>query len=175
MYKHQWVVVRAIAALRKRGYDIMLTLVGGGTGRAQNLLQNEITNLDPDGIFVRQLDFLPQTTLPTHLANADLFIFASSCENMPVTLLEAMAVGLPIASSNRGPMPEVLADGGVYFDPEDAESIVGAVEQIVTDEALRTRIAARAKALSSQYSWQRCSDETFAFVVKSALNAKAIS
>ena len=173
MYKHQWVVVRAIAALRKRGYDLMLTLVGGGKGRAQNLLQEEIAALDPDGMFVEQLDFLPQTALPVHLANANLFIFASSCENMPVTLLEAMAVGLPIASSNRGPMPEVLADGGVYFDPEDAESIAGAVEQIVTDEALRTRIAKRAKELSAQYSWQRCSDETFAFVADSALRVKA--
>jgi len=175
MYKHQWVVVRAIAALRKRDYNLLLTLVGGGTRRAQNLLQDEIATLDPMGMFVEQRDFLPHAELPMHLANADLFIFASSCENMPVTLLEAMAVGLPVASSNRGPMPEVLADGGVYFDPEDAESIAGAVEQIVTDEALRTRIAKRAKELSAQYSWQRCSDETFAFVAESALKVEAAS
>lgn len=173
MYKHQWEVVRAIAALRKRGHKLKISLVGGGSGRAHDLLQREIAASDPEGVFVEQLDFLPQAALPMHLANSDLFVFASSCENLPVTLLEAMAVGLPIASSSRGPMLEILADGGVYFDPEDAESIAYAVEQIVTDEALRTRIAKRAKKLSAQYSWQRCSDETFAFINATALNAKA--
>lgn len=173
MYKHQWVVIQAIAALRKRGYDLSLMLVGGGKGSAQRLLQNQIAVSDPDGAFVKQLDFVPQKELPTHLANADLFVFASSCENMPNTLIEAMAVGLPIACSNRGPMPEVLADGGVYFDPEDAESIADAIKQIVTDSALRARIATRAKTLSAQYSWKRCSDETFAFMAKTALETKA--
>ena len=45
-------------------------------------------------------------------------IFASSCESSSCVLIENMASGLPIACSNRGPMPEVLKDGGVYFDPE---------------------------------------------------------
>ena len=60
------------------------------------------------------------------LADANLFVFASSCENMPNTLVEAMAIGLPIACSDRGPMPEVLRDGGVYFDPEDCDVDRGA-------------------------------------------------
>ena len=166
MYKHQWVVVQAIAALRKRGYKLKISLVGGGSGQAHALLQREIDASDPESVFVEQLDFLPQAALPSHLANSDLFVFASSCENLPVTLLEAMAVGLPIACSNRGPMPEVLVDGGVYFDPEKVESIANAIEQIISDSVLRTRIALRAKALSAQYSWARCSDETFAFVTE---------
>ena len=83
---------------------------------------------------------------------------------MPNTLLEAMAVGLPIACSTRGPMPEVLEDGGVYFDPEDADSIAAAVEKIITDEKLRLSIAKRAKTLSEKYSWARCASETWDFV-----------
>lgn len=98
------------------------------------------------------------------LAEADLFIFASSCENMPNTLLEAMAVGLPIACSNRGPMPEVLDDGGVYFDPEDAVSIANSVEQLIKDPDLRAKIARRASQLSEQYSWSRCAEETWKFI-----------
>ena len=114
----------------------------------------------------------PQQELPNHLAQADLFIFASGCENMPNTLVEAMAVGLPIACSNRGPMPEVLADGGVYFDPEDADSIAEAIEQIVQSPALRLAIAQRAKVLSQQYNWKRCADETWAFVAETYLRTK---
>jgi glycosyltransferase involved in cell wall biosynthesis len=164
MYKHQWVVVRAVETLRKSGYDVRLTLIGGGSGRAQALLEEQIAVSDPERAFVRQLDFLPHRELPSHLAQADVFVFASSCENMPVTLIEAMAVGLPIASSNRGPMPEVLADGGVYFDPEDAVSIAGAIEKIISDPVLRGAISKRAKELSTQYSWSRCANETFEFI-----------
>jgi glycosyltransferase involved in cell wall biosynthesis len=172
MYKHQWVVTRAIAALRKRGYDLSLKLVGGGKGRAQRILQAEIAVSDPDRLFVQQLDFVPQKELPALLENADLFVFASSCENMPNTLLESMAVGLPIACSNRGPMPEVLADGGVYFDPEDADSIADAIEKIIQSPTLRSTISQRAKTLSTQYSWKRCADETWAFVVETHMRTK---
>lgn len=172
MYKHQWVVVKAISLLRKRGNNLTLSLVGGGKGPAQQLLQDAIAASDPCGVFVEQLAFLPQQELPNHLAQADLFVFASSCENMPNTLVEAMAVGLPIACSNRGPMPEVLADGGVYFDPEDADSIAEAIEQIVQSPALRLAIAQRAKVLSQQYNWKRCADETWAFVAETYLRTK---
>lgn len=164
LYKHQWMVVRAIAALRKHGHNLRLTLAGGGAGRAQRLLDDEIAVSDPGKSFVELIGFVPPKELPQLLASADLFVFASSCENMPNTLLEAMAVGLPIACSNRGPMPEVLADGGVYFDPEDADSIAVAVEKIINNDQLRVSIASRAKMLSERYSWARCAVETWEFV-----------
>ncbi len=172
MYKHQWVVVEAISLLRKRGYNLTLSLIGGGKGPAQQLLQNMITVVDPKSIFVKQFDFLPHAELPALLAQADLFVFASSCENMPVTLVEAMAIGLPIACSNRGPMPEVLADGGVYFNPEDSESIALAIEKIIQSPALRLTITKRAKILSQQYSWKCCADKTFSFIEETYLRTK---
>jgi glycosyltransferase involved in cell wall biosynthesis len=172
MYKHQWVAVRAIAALRKRGHNITLTLVGGGIGKPQRLLEKQLAISDHEGAFVQQLDFLPQKDLPAHLSNSDLFVFASSCETFGITLLEAMSVGLPIASSNRSSLPETLQDGGVYFDPEDDESIANAVEQLIKDPVLRDTIAWRAKEIAGQYSWKRCSDETFAFLVETINHIK---
>jgi glycosyltransferase involved in cell wall biosynthesis len=164
MYKHQWVVLRAIAELRKRGYKIRLILAGVGSGRAQQLLDDEIAASDPQRLFVETIGFVHHDNLPSLLANSDLFVFASSCENLPVTLLEAMATGLPIACSNRGPMPEVLRDGGVYFDPEGSESIAAAIEKIIINADLRISIAKRAKELSEQYSWARCAAETWHFL-----------
>lgn len=164
MYKHQWNVVRAIGMLRNADHLISLELVGGGRGRAQQKLEAELNRTDPTRAFIEVVGSVPQTELPSYLARAHLFVFASSCENMPNTLIEAMASGLPIACSDRGPMPEVLQDGGVYFDPEDPDSIAGAIERIILDHRLRRRIACRARELASQYSWRRCADETWAFV-----------
>jgi glycosyltransferase involved in cell wall biosynthesis len=110
-------------------------------------------------------DFVPHGDLPNYLAQADIFVFASSCENMPNTLIEAMAFGLPIACSNRGPMPEVLQDGGEYFDPESSESILNAVLRIMLDPELRDFRESRARELASRYSWSRCASETYSFIV----------
>ena len=164
LFKHQWVVVRAIAALREKGHNLSLTLVGGGDGTAQRLLDKQVAISDPDREFIQLINFVPQRELPSLLADCNIFIFASSCENMPNTLLEAMATGLPIACSNRGPMPEVLSDGGVYFDPENADSIAAAVEKIIEDPNARLKAARRAKRLSEGYSWSRCADETWDFM-----------
>ena len=88
---------------------------------------------------------------------------------MPNTLLEAMSIGLPIVSSNRGPMPEVLEDGGLYFDPEDIYSISDSIEKVILSNDLRLKISNRAKKLSMKYSWNRCAEKTFEFLTKIVL------
>lgn len=169
-YKHQWTVVQAVEQLRQHGIDVSLTLVGGG-GPAQERLRAQMAQSDPRGEFVTQVAFVPQSYLPRYLVEADIFVFASSCENMPNTLVEAMATGLPIACSRRGPMPEILEDGGEYFDPEVSESIAAALRKLIDDAVLRQRIAARAKTLSANYSWERCARETWSFLVETYQNA----
>ncbi|ABQ25884.1 glycosyltransferase family 4 protein [Geotalea uraniireducens] len=170
MYKNQWVVVRAVKKLRDRGFNIELLLVGGGAGPAQRLLDDEITFSDPGGSFVKSVGFVRHEELPYLIASSNVFIFASSCETISITLMEGMSVGLPIACSDKGPMPEVLGDGGVYFDPKDADSIAAALEDIIVNPDLRVSIAKRAKELSKQYTWERCSAETWRFLSDCAVN-----
>jgi len=173
MYKHQWTVVQAISILRTRGYNITLKLIGGGEGKAQKLLDESIKKYDPNSLFVQVLDFIPHHKIPEYLSKSDIFIFASSCENMPITLIEGMSSGLPIACSDRGPMPEVLQDGGIYFNPDDCNSIVIAVEKIINSQSLREYISKRAKKLSNKYSWQRCADQTWTFIVDTYKGVKS--
>ena len=73
MYKHQWNVVRAIAVLRQNEMPIKLTLIGGGTGKSQELIQKAIEKSDPNHEYVRQLPFVPQQELPIYLAKSDIF------------------------------------------------------------------------------------------------------
>jgi len=164
VYKHQWMVVRAVGQLRRNGYKVSLLLVGGGAGCPQKLLDEEIARIDPQRKFIETRGFVRHDEIPYLLTQADLFIFASSCENMPNTLVEAMSSGLPIACSDRGPMPEILGDGGVYFDPENPDSIAAAIESIILKQDMRIFIASRAEELSKQYSWARCKSETFGFL-----------
>jgi glycosyltransferase involved in cell wall biosynthesis len=175
MYKHQWNVVKAVNQVRKSGFNLTLLLLGGGKGRAQKRLDQEIVNSDPFGEFVKQENYVDHEKIPSYLSKANIFVFASSCENMPNTLLEAMASGLPIACSDRGPMPEILKDGGVYFDPEKYISIASAIEKIIVNPKLREKISVRAREISAKYSWGKCADETWKFVSKCVLDVRSMS
>lgn len=174
-YKHQWVVIHAIAFLRKRGYRVSLTLAGGGGGRGRKRTGAAIERHDAQHAFVFDLGAQRHEDLPRIIGQAHIFIFASSCENMPNTLLEGMAAGIPIACSDRGPMPEVLQDGGVYFDPEDYRSIAAAVERLILDADLRTRVSCCARTRAGNYTWEECARKTWQFVVEKATERKTPS
>jgi glycosyltransferase involved in cell wall biosynthesis len=164
LYKNQWIVVRAIYELRKKGYNVNLTLIGGGSGKAKKIIDSEINIMDPNKLFVSQMDFVSQKEIINQLKSSHIFLFASSCENMPITLLEAMAVGIPIACSSKGPMPEILENGGVYFDPKKHDSISEAVEKIIINNLLRYKNKLNAKQVSDKYSWERCAHETWNYI-----------
>ena len=178
-YKHQWHVIHAISILRRQGINVKLTLTGGGNAGSSSVanykLGKALKDFDPDGQFVSVLGYIDHSTLPSLLSKSDIFIFASSCENMPNTLLEAMAVGLPIACSNRGPMPEILESAGVYFNPEDSISIFNAVKYLVRNPIERDNFALKAKSISTHYSWKRCSAETFSFLMDTFTNYKIMT
>ena len=130
-----------------------------------NKLEKALEKFDPKSLFVTQLPFVAHSEIPNLLSQCDIFVFASSCENMPNTLVEAMCAQLPIACSGKGPMPEVLDDGGVYFDPEDVESVTKALLALLNSKSLRQDLAVKAKELSTAYSWKRCGLETLGYLV----------
>jgi len=163
-YKHQWQVVDAVAALRKQGLHIVLDLVGPAYQPALKRLQKAIVRADAERHWVYYHGAIPFNELHLRYAEADLGLFASSCENMPNILLETMAAGLPIACSNRGPMPEVLGNAGVYFDPESPEQIADALTMLLKDHSLRARFSQKSYDCAREYSWERCAEETFAFL-----------
>jgi glycosyltransferase involved in cell wall biosynthesis len=166
LYKHQWHVVEAIGMLNKAGFNVRLDLVGAGSGSGPALrrLHEAIDRIDAERLFVNLLPAQKHEEIPQYLFNSHLFILASSCENMPNTLIEAMAAGLPIACSDRGPMPEVLHKGGVYFNPEDPVSIFDAVKAIIDSKSLREKISGIAIERSRLFSWRRCGDETWHYL-----------
>jgi glycosyltransferase involved in cell wall biosynthesis len=171
LYKHQAVVVEAVARLRAIGLAVTLDLVGGAYPPAARQLGRTLRRVDPEGAFVRRRGALPHETLHEAYAAADGFIFASSCENMPNILLEAMAAGLPIASSNRGPMPEILGDAGIFFDPEEPIGLARGLETLVRDSEGRARWARKAHERARAFSWERCAKETLDFTADAARRA----
>ncbi len=165
-YKHQWNVVEAVHNLRNKGHNVSLRLVGGGKGKPYKILKEKIKLFDPKDEFIFDEGFVKHSNLSHFFAKANLFLFASSCENMPNTLIEAMSSGIPIVCSDRGPMPEVLKDGGLYFDPENIDSIANSIKIIIENKRIRNKTAKIAKNLSKNYSWEKCAKETWEFLLE---------
>lgn len=163
-YKHQWHVAEAVSALRAEGLPVAIDFVGPDYPPALRRLRATIARLDPRGEFLRHSGPVSHRELPGVLREAELFVFASSCENMPNALVEAMAAGLPVACADRGPMPEVLDGAGELFDPEDPVSIAAALRRLAVDVDQRTRCARAAHERAGHYSWARCARETLDFL-----------
>lgn len=165
VHKHQSKVAKAILNLHKKKYPVHITFIGPIDSESEYLLFKKVIASDTKSN--EAISYLGNTDykyLPELYKKADLFVFASSCENMPNIMLEAMASGLPLACSSFGPMPHVLKDGGVYFNPESETEIEKAIEKLLLSKELREDISSRAYKISQAYSWKRCSKETFQFI-----------
>ena len=109
---------------------------------------------------------LPHQELIQHYHSSDAFVFGSSCENMPIILIEAMSAGLPIISSNSGPMKEVLEDSGLYFNPRNVSEIKNAIVELFENHQLRTNLARQSYQKTLHYSWGNCANATYEYLVK---------
>ena len=164
-YKHQLQVIEAVSRLRIKGYPIIINLVGGvGQKNTGRLLQKKINLLDNGNDFIFWYQNVDLNEVVKYYHSCNSFIFASSCENMPNILIEAMASGLPIACSRNSPMPEFLENAGVYFNPENIDEIEHVLEKLLKNEDQRTEISIRAFINAKKYNWRSCADETFNFL-----------
>lgn len=171
VYKHQWNVIHATKMLRDSGYSVSLELVGPSRPAAFRKMRRYVRDFSLDGDFWHYSGPCAHEKLPLKYEMADICVFASSCENMPNILMEGMASGLAIACSERGPMPEILGDAGVYFDPIEVESIYTSLKSLLDCEKTRNAMAHKAYERAKQYSWSRCSDETFEYLSQVAKSA----
>jgi glycosyltransferase involved in cell wall biosynthesis len=128
-----------------------LRLVFGGEGDAEAL-----------GRRAAQLGIADRIELPgwigpherdAQLARASVFCLPSHAEGLPMAMLEAMAAGRAVVASSVGGIPETIVDGdnGLLVPPRDEEALARALAQLLGDEALRTRLAERARATIAQH------------------------
>lgn len=170
-YKHHLNVIEVINKLRKKGYPIIIELVGNiGQKDVGDQLRKKILMLDPENEYIFWHKNVGLENVLKFYHTSDAFIFASSCENMPNILIEAMASGLPILCSSNNPMPEFLEDSGLYFDPENQNELENSLKKMIEEYNLRTKLSAKTFTLSKKYNWTICSDKTFNLLSNLATN-----
>jgi glycosyltransferase involved in cell wall biosynthesis len=164
-YKHHINLLKAIKLLIKENVNITIDLIGP-KGKCHSIVSKIADEINSERKIVNLIGPISYNEIQSFYKNADIGIFASSCENLPNILIELMAAGLPIACSNYGPMPEILKECGVYFDPMNVIQIKDSILQLYESQDLRSKNAECSFNLAKKYSWKVCADKTFNYLAK---------
>ncbi len=161
VYKHHRQVIDGFdrVPLEVRG-DLRLLLAGETNYPEAKRMKAHVRalGLEDQVIF---LGGVPYDQLPPLYRNARAILFASSCENCPNILLEAMGAGRPLLSSNVMPMPEFGGPDIAYFDPSDSDDLAAALTAVLTDDDHAKRIGRAAALRSELYQWKTTGSRTW--------------
>jgi sugar transferase (PEP-CTERM/EpsH1 system associated) len=148
--KDQASLLAAFALVRAEAGDTPCRLIIAGEGGQRTALQQQIDRLDLQQN-VRLLG--DRDDVAALLAECDVFVLSSIAEGMPVTLMEAMAAGLPVVATDVGGVASVVDDGvtGTLTPPSDPRALANALKSYVTDEILRRRHGAAGRARASAH------------------------
>ncbi len=141
-------LLRAAALLARRDVPVRIVAVGQGP------LEAETRRLHASlGLGDRVLLLGHREDAVRVLGACDLFTLASDNEGLPVALMEALALGLPVAMTAVGGVPEAITDGveGRLVPPSNPDALAGAIEELVCDPVLRARMAAAARIRGQRF------------------------
>ena len=154
--KNMPILVEAFGLLASERDEILLVLAGAD-GDDRPAINSAIDRLDPAAakrvVMTGRVDESARSWL---LRNAIVLAYPSLDEGFGFPLLDAMQVGVPIAASDRGSIPEVCGSAGLLCDPDDVIALAGNLVSAAFDSDVRAELLAEAATQLASFSWERC-------------------
>lgn len=146
-------LIEAMKIIADKNTNTRLFIVGDGEER--KFLENRSRDLN----IVQYINFVgqvPNEEVPWYMVSADIFILPSLSEGFPVAVLEAMASGLPVITTNLRALHEFVNDGenGLLAEPKNPEQIADKILMLLEDDELRVRMSKKNKEVVEKYSWE---------------------
>lgn len=143
--------------------DYYLYLAGSGDNRFTPQLQQQVKELNLTKQ-VKFLDYISYQDLPLLLSNAIALVFPTLWEGFGLPVLEAMACGTPVITSNLASLPEVTGDTAILINPYNTAEITAAMLEIAEHQDLRSHLTQLALARAKQFSWANTGTQTKAIL-----------
>jgi len=109
---------------------------------------------------IRFITGVPEEDLIAIYNMASVFVFPSFYEGFGIPVLEGMACGVPVITSNVSSMPEVGGDAAIYFNPYDEKDMADKIRMVLDNEQLRDVMVKKGLEKVKEYSWDKCARET---------------
>lgn len=156
-------VIEAYHLLRQqwkpRDGELPDLVIGGARGWYCEEVDRTIRDLNL-AAHVQFPGYVPAEELPFLYNAAQVFVYPSFYEGFGLPVLEAMACGTPVVTSNRASLPEVLGNAGLTVDPDSVEQLAAALVQILIDDDMRTALGERGYQRAAGFSWDRTARDT---------------
>jgi glycosyltransferase involved in cell wall biosynthesis len=152
-------LIEAFCIFRQQNHNDWRLILVGAPDYFYKRLQKETAakNNDSSIIFYGQAS---DDELIELYRQAQFYVFPSLCEGFGLPPLEAMCSGLPVISSNRSCLPEVLEDAALYFNPEDTADMVRVMTKLVEDNDLRQKLITAGYRQVQKFSWKTTAQKT---------------
>ena len=165
-------LLRAYAALRAdKAIDFDLVLVGQMAWKAESILE-DIDRLGLAGS-VSVTGYVSNEELVCLYNRAQIFVYPSLYEGFGLPIIEAMACGTPVITSDVSSLPEVGGDAAIFVNPQDHKAIADAIKRLADDSALREQLREKGLRRASEFTWRRIAEQT-ATIYRQCLNGLAI-
>ncbi len=157
-YKNLGRVVAAFAQLPQRA-DYELWIAGPMDDRYTPALTAQIEELGL-GAQIKFLSYVPYAELPTVINQAIALVMPSLWEGFGLPVLEAMACGTPVITSNLSSLPEVAGEAALLVNPDDTAAIAQAMQRLLQDPSLRSHLQTAGLYRARQFSWAKTGQTT---------------
>ena len=134
----------------------------GGIGERRNLKSVKQAASDYNLVITGEtIPYLSHAELPLLYSSAAVLLYPSFYEGFGLPILEAMACGTPVITSNVSSMPEIAQDAALYVDPNDIADIKKKLQTIIEDKSLCKELIEKGFKQADKFTWEKCAEETF--------------
>ena len=152
-------VRRLVEAFERTPRDWKLVLAGSLGYGSEDELRAVEQSARRAGITIT--GYIPADGLELLYARASILAFPSLDEGFGFPVLEAMARGLPVLTSNRSALPEVAGDATLLVDPLNTEAIATSLNRLIEDESLRQHLSRKGLERSTRYTWENAATQSW--------------
>jgi len=165
--------LKAFRIVRKAIPDAHLTIAGSGPERAKLEAMAKELGVADAVVFTGQVD---NDHMPILYREADIALNPSLADNMPISILEALASGVPVVSTDVGGIPFLVEDGktALLVPPRDPERMAEAMLRVLSDESLRERMVKTGLDHARRFAWESVRSELF-LAYKMALDGATLA
>lgn len=158
--KNQIRLIKAFELVHRKSRDtVELVIVGH--------VRKDVPEFEPtlhdirrrnEGIRITTCGYLPDSEIRALYDQADVFVYPSLYEGFGLPVLEAMASGCPVITSNLSSLPEVIGDAGLLVDPRNIEELARAMITVLEDDVLKRDMSRKSITQAQKFSWDKAAD-----------------